>query len=291
LHTSRRLSGNKSFEALLEKTGQEGFSVEKNDVAVMFADIRGFTNISEGMDPQELVSLLNGYLSSMIRAVNMHGGYVVQVLGDAVMAVFTLPEDDRDEADRAAIAALIMVEENRKLNNRHAGRYPALRIGVGIHFGEVVTGLIGSALKRSYTLIGDVVNTASRIEGLTKILDVPILVTEEVGNAMEAKDQHLLMPMGKFVPYGREEPVSVYALLGLVGNNAASKKDAHCIKRAHEALTCFEARKFAQASKLYLELHKVTEISGFQYLAAQADHFQNKPPAKDWSGAIELQTK
>ncbi len=291
LHTSRRLSGGRSFESLLDRTGAEGFSVEKKQVAVLFADIRGFTKISEGMDPEDLIRLLNDYLSSMIRSVSFYEGYVVHVLGDAVMAVFTLPESHADDADRALLAAMTMLEENRRLNALNSGKYAPLKMGVGLHFGEAVTGLIGSALKRSYTLIGDVVNISSRLEGLTKVLGVPVLVSDAFSRSVRKREDYMLLPLGNFVLYGREEAISVLAVLGKKDHNPRVAKFQEQIEKANAALEQFRAGLFKKAAALFLELRQDTGITGFQYLADRARHFESHPPDDGWSGAIELETK
>ena len=291
LHATRRLTGKRSVEKLLNKTGVPGFSVEKTQVVVMFADIRGFTKISEEMDPEELIKLLNTYLSRMVRTVNLYDGYVVQIQGDAILAVFSLPERQPDDVPRSILTALIMLEENRRLNVRFASDYPDIHIGIGIHFGEVVTGLIGSAVKRSYTMIGDVVNSTSRIEGLTKILGVPILVSEEVRSALRGDAPYHFLPMGQFIFYGRVEPVMIFALMGVHSQDPQGDTLQAWIGESTLAYRAFANKRFDEAFSIYQDLYEATGITGFQFLGSQAIHFKNNPPSANWSGQIELQTK
>ena len=257
----------------------------------MFADIRGFTQISEKMDPEDLIKLLNAYLSSMIRTVNLQDGYVVQVQGDAILAVFSLPTSHEDDVHRSLLTALTMIEENHRLNVRYLNQYPPMTIGVGMHYGEVVTGLIGSPLKRSYTMIGDVVNTASRIEGMTKILGAPVLVTGEIKSAQEETDRYLFMPMGKYVLLGKTEAISIFAVMCEKGPNPYAQRVQEWTKQSQQALELFEERAFTKAGLAFENLFSATGISGFQYLKEQAIRFQNHPPGAEWSGYIELYTK
>ncbi|NND35028.1 MAG: adenylate/guanylate cyclase domain-containing protein [Saprospiraceae bacterium] len=291
LHSSRRLTGRDALEKLLEQTGSPGFSVEKNKVVVMFADMRGFTRISEGLQPEELITLLNAYLTSMIRAVNGQDGYVVQIQGDAILAVFSLPETRPDDPERSMLSGLTMLEQNERLNNRNLDVHPVINIGIGMHYGEVVTGLIGSPLKRSYTMIGDVVNTASRIEGLTKVLGFPILVTLDLKLALHEPGQYLFMPLGKYILYGKKEAISIFALLGAAGEDPQALHQTRWVRNAEEAFVFFENRDFDAAIKKFSELAHMTKISGFDYLVKQSYHFQKEPPGPEWEGSITLDNK
>jgi adenylate cyclase len=227
----------------------------------------------------------------MIRAVNSHEGYVVQIQGDAILAVFSLPKSRSDDAQRSILASLIMLEENNRLNDRYEDLYPSINIGIGMHHGEVVTGLIGSPLKRSYTMIGDVVNTASRIEGLTKMLGFPILVTLEVKSALAEKEEYLFMPLGKYVLYGKKDPISIFALLGAAGEDPHARHLQKWVEIAQNALTVFETGDFDAAIIQFKVLSQLTKISGFDFLVDQASNFIKDPPGLDWDGRIIILNK
>jgi adenylate cyclase len=148
---------------------------ERREVSILFQDIRGFTTLSEKTDPAVLVHILNQFFTEMVAAVEAEGGIVKQFTGDGVMALFGAPISHRDDPERAVRAALGMVERLGNLNTRLSTQgIPPLRIGVGIHTGEVVAGRIGPDERIEYAVVGDPVNLASRIEGLTKELGATI---------------------------------------------------------------------------------------------------------------------
>lgn len=165
-------------EAILD--GRITTNGEQLEVSLLFADIRGFTSLSENLAPVELLDFLNRYLSRMIAVVSARGGRLDKVMGDGLFFVFGAPVRDEAHAEHAVEAALDMREALHAFNNEAAalGR-PALRIGIGVHSGQVVAGSVGSAEhKLEYTVLGDAVNVAARVEGLTKDLGQDILVTD-----------------------------------------------------------------------------------------------------------------
>ena len=151
---------------------------ERAEVTVLFSDIRGFTSLSEWLPPEEVVSLLNHYLTVMSEVVFQHEGTVDKFEGDLIMAFFGAPLPQSNHAERAILTALGMREKLATLQDEWRERTQAdLRIGIGIHTGQVFVGNIGSPRKMDYTIIGDTVNTASHLQDLTKEYDTPILVS------------------------------------------------------------------------------------------------------------------
>ena len=149
------------------------------DVTVMFCDIRGFTSLSETMPPPELVSLLNEYFTGLEKCIRAHGGVINKYIGDAVMALFGAPVPSEQHAEDAFAAAQDMRRELVLMNRGFASRgLPQLRFGIALHSGPVLAGNIGAASRMEYTVIGDTVNTASRIEGLCKQYGKDLLVSE-----------------------------------------------------------------------------------------------------------------
>jgi adenylate cyclase len=184
-------------------------------VTILFSDIRGFTTISEEMnDAQALVALLNEYFTEMVSIIIQEDGVVDKYIGDAIMAVFGAPVSKPDDAVRAVRAAMRMRLALAELNQRLVLRgVSPLRTGIGIHTGEVVAGNIGSEQRMEYTVIGDAVNLASRLETSTKELQVDVLISEDtyelVKNTCETR------PIGQITVKGRVEPVMTYAVRNL----------------------------------------------------------------------------
>jgi adenylate cyclase len=180
-------------------------------VTILFSDIRGFTSISEQLDAQHLVALLNEYFTEMVDIVMDHGGVVDKYIGDAIMVVFGAPVPEPDDALRAVRAAVKMREALARLNRRLEARGATpIRTGVGLHSGEVVAGNIGSERRMEYTVIGDAVNLASRLEGATKDLGADLVISE---TTYELVREHVTARvLGTITVKGREQPVAVYAV-------------------------------------------------------------------------------
>jgi adenylate cyclase len=189
---------------------------EKLNVTILFTDIRSFTSISEKMDPQALVALLNEYFTEMVAIVLGQDGVVDKYIGDAIMVVFGAPEPEPNDALRAVRSAVGMRDALRKLNDRIVQRgMTPLRTGIGIHTGEVIAGSIGHEEQRQYTVIGDAVNLASRLESATKDLGVNILISEHTYEIV--KDEIEARAVKEITVKGRAQPVMTFEVLGMKG--------------------------------------------------------------------------
>ena len=180
---------------------------DKRPVAVLFSDIRGFTALSETMNPDAMARLLTEYFTEMVECVFRHGGTLDKFIGDAVMAQWGAPLGETDDVDRAMEAALDMMEALDKLNERWMGESrPTLQIGIGLNFGEAFAGNIGSERRLEYTVIGDTVNTASRLCGAAGPGE--ILVSDEFRSALKTPPRLTAMPPMELK--GKSQPVPVF---------------------------------------------------------------------------------
>jgi class 3 adenylate cyclase len=186
---------------------------EKKQVAVLFSDIRGFTSFSERHDPAVIVARLNEYFDAMVQCISRNGGVVDKFVGDAIMAVFggVLPlESPCDAAVRAGRE--MRVELGRLEAQWRAQGFEVLDNGIGIHFGEVVQGNIGSHDRKDFTVIGDTVNTASRLEGLTRDYPHAIVVSSDVHARLSPSLRAACRPLGKAQVKGKEEPLDLFGV-------------------------------------------------------------------------------
>ncbi len=181
-------------------------------MTVLFSDIRGFTSMSEKMTPEDVVTFLREYLTVMTEAVFTHGGTVDKYIGDAIMALYNVPFEAPDHAAQAVRTALAFQERLKPLAERFTARYGGtLACGVGIHTGDAVVGTIGSEQRLEYTAIGDTINLGSRLEGLTKDFNVPVIISE--ATYLEVRDLFGTRDLGEVTVKGKAIPVKIYAVL------------------------------------------------------------------------------
>ena len=191
--------------------GPQALAPVEREVTVMFSDIRGFTAMSEGLSPREVLTFLDDYFGRMSQIIKGHDGVVGKFLGDGLLAFWNVPDQLPDHAQRAVRAARDMRKVLRELNDHRAKtNLPPIRIGIGIHTGPVAAGMLGGALQSEYTVIGDAVNVASRIEGLTKDHAVDVLISETTfANLPEPRRGDKLATAEI---RGRKEPIVLYTI-------------------------------------------------------------------------------
>ncbi len=202
---------------LVEQMARDPFTYriaqsDNRELTILFADIRGFTRIAETMDPEALREYINAFLTRMTGIIHAHRGTVDKYMGDAVMAFWGAPVEDPAHADHAVEAALAMQAEVRRMSEDFLERgLPPLAVGIGINTGVVRVGDMGSKLRRAYTVIGDAVNLASRLESLTKQYEVPIVVGETTARSCR---RHAFAALARASVAGRAEAVSVFVPTG-----------------------------------------------------------------------------
>jgi len=209
--TFRKFHNKEVADRLL--SGDVKLGGERKQAAVLFVDIRNFTAMSEQLAPEAVVESLNEYLSRMVAEIVGHGGIVDKYVGDAILAVWGVPIEQPDDCERALRACLAIRTALVRLNSDRAARdQPPLYIGMGLVTGAVTAGNIGSTDRMEYTVIGDTVNTASRVESLTKQLGVDLLVDRSVRDPLEEK--FLYEPAGSVRVRGKEKPLELFTVVG-----------------------------------------------------------------------------
>lgn len=195
---------------------------KSSEATVFFSDIRGFTDFSEGHTPEEVVLMLNEYFDVMVAIINKHGGVVDKFIGDAIMAVWGAPNKSTNDEENAVMACLEMRIALYHLNDQRILKsLPPIVIGIGLHSGHVVSGAIGSSERMEYTVIGDTVNTASRIEASTKSFGSDLLISEETQSRLS--DKFITEIAGKVQVQGKAEALTLYKVNGYVDENGVNQ--------------------------------------------------------------------
>jgi adenylate cyclase len=254
---------------------------ERRRMTVFFSDIRGFTTISEGISPEDLVSILNVYLDRMTDLVFASDGVLDKYIGDAVMAFWNAPFDQDDHALRAVKTALAMHDALDEMNAAKAFGALELHIGMGVNTGEMVVGNIGGHLRFDYTVIGDNVNLASRLEGLTKEYGVQMICTDATRG--ELRDEILVRRLDKVAVKGKKEPVLICEIMDLMSRASEDRKTL--AKRFEEALDAYFAREFMQSKAVCGAILASHPDDGpTKNLLGRVEHFLEEPPPADWVG-------
>jgi adenylate cyclase len=187
---------------------------ERRQVTMLFADLRGFTAMCDRLDPAVTVAILNGYFRHMSGAIGRHHGHITELVGDGLLALFGAPETNPWQCRDSVLAALDMRAALAAYNAKlRADGMPELRFGIGIHTGEVIVGVMGAGELNKFTVTGDPINVASRVQSLTRELDVDFLVTEDVRRALDARFR--LRPMAPARVKGKPEPIQTYHVEGI----------------------------------------------------------------------------
>ncbi len=258
----------------------------KETVSVLFSDIRGFTTLSETLTPEKVVEMLNIYFSEMTDVIFAYQGTIDKFIGDAIMAFWGAPIHDARHALQSVQAALAMMHVLPKVNAAiQAKGIPELHIGIGIHTGEAVLGNIGSEKKLAYTAIGDNVNLASRLEGLTKQYECAVLISETtqqaVGDVIPCRLVDAVRVKGKTLP------IRIYAPVPAESPQQLEAARALCAQTA-AAFELFQQRRFAEALRAYGALPD----DPLQALyVARCQGFLADPPPADWDGICTLTHK
>jgi adenylate cyclase len=274
---------------------------EEREMTIMFSDVRGFTTISESYkhDPQGLTALMNRFLTPLTNAILARKGYIDKYMGDAIMAFWNAPLDDSEHEINACEAAIDMLERIEELNKvreqeaqdgGHA--YFPINVGVGLNTGIGVVGNMGSDLKFNYSVLGDSVNLASRLEGQSKEYGFPIIIGSRT--AMAVKEKFAILELDFIMVKGKKEPEVIYAIAGRE-DTAQSGRFQRLRNLTIEMLGCYRGRDWEGALAAIERGRRTDEARSLELLynlyEARIRGYIENPPPEDWSGAFALLTK
>ena len=274
---------------------------EEREMTIMFSDVRGFTTISETFknDPQGLTALMNRFLTPLTNAILDRKGTIDKYMGDAIMAFWNAPLDDKTHQVNACEAALDMIDRIDALNierereAREAGKpFIPMRVGIGINTGMCVVGNMGSNLRFDYSVLGDSVNLASRLEGQSKSYGLPIIAGSRT--ALAAKDRFAVLELDFITVMGKSEPEVIYAIAGRE-DVAQSSRFQRLRNLVIEMLSCYRNRDW-EGALAAIEKGRAADESGSLRMLHDLYHariiaFQKEPPPRDWNGVFALTTK
>lgn len=259
---------------------------QKRTLAVLFSDIRSFTSIAEKLPADQVVESLNTYFTAMVDAIIDRNGIVDKYIGDAIMAFFGAPvqrEDDAAQAVRAGLDMLAALEAFNRAQNQKG--MPTFRIGIGINYGPVTIGNIGSEKKMDYTVVGDMVNLASRIEGLTKIYNVPMLISEAVQRQIASEIPCRLVDTVSVK--GKRETTRIYAPAAKI---TAEERKAWQLQ--HKGLEHYYRREFTQAARHLLAARKLLpDDPTIKMFLLRCKRYLDTPPPPEWNGVTAIAEK
>jgi adenylate cyclase len=291
--------------ALIEQLAQSPEKLvlggEEREMTIMFSDVRGFTTISESYkhDPQGLTTLMNRFLTPLTNAILARKGTIDKYMGDAIMAFWNAPLDDKEHQLNACEAAIDMLERIDELNKvreveaeegGHA--YIPINVGVGLNTGSCVVGNMGSDLRFDYSVLGDSVNLASRLEGQSKEYGFPIIVGSKT--ALAVKDKFAILELDFIMVKGKKEPEVIYAIAGRE-DTAQSGRFQRLRNLTIEMLACYRNRDWDGALLAIERGRRTDDGHTLEYLynlyEARIVEYQKNPPPEDWNGAFALLTK
>jgi adenylate cyclase len=261
---------------------------ESREMTVLFTDIRGFTTISEKLEPKVLAELMNEFLTVLTRVIHKHRGTIDKYMGDCIMAFWGAPMRDSSHAANAVLAALEMQRTIKEMQVAfRANGWPEINIGIGVNTGRMSVGNMGSRVRRAYTVVGDAVNLASRLEGITKEYDVAILVGEET---MRSASDLVFREVDRVRVKGRDTAVTVFEPLGPTETLSSTQlADARVF---NEAVELYRKQQWGLAEQRLLDLR--TKSPGcrlYEVFLERTAFLRIHPPPPAWDGAFTFQSK
>jgi len=270
----------------------ENFSMEgeSRELTVLFSDVRGFTTISEGLEPRELSQLMNAFLTPLTEVIYRNRGTIDKYMGDCIMAFWGAPVHEPAHAQHAVRAALGMVEALKGLQAEFRARnWPEINIGVGLNTGRMSVGNMGSSIRLAYTVMGDAVNLASRLEGITKEYGVQIIVGDETRGSVP---DLICRELDRVRVKGKDIAVAIHEPLGFAGE--VDEAILAAARQFDQALAHYRAQRWDEAEAVLRELLATSATSGEKLYRLYLDRvaiLRAEPPGPDWDGSFTFKTK
>ncbi len=263
---------------------------EKREMSVLFSDIRGFTSVSEKMDPQSLVAFLNEYLTEMTSLVFDHQGVLDKYMGDAIMAIWGAPTEQPNHAEQACRTAFHMMRRLRELQPAWSERgLPPLNIGVGVNTGPMTAGNVGSKMRFDYTVMGDAVNLGSRLEGVNKEYGTNILISD--GTYAQVKDVMVCRFLDLIAVKGKKEPTGIYELIA-PKDDPTAQPPAGFLEAWEIAIEHYKAQRFEEARMAFEQVLRFNADDGPSLaFVERCMEMVTAPPGMAWDGVYVMTHK
>ncbi len=275
-------------DEMAKDPGSYSLEGSSRELTVLFSDVRGFTTISEGLDPQQLTLLMNEFLTPMTKVIHRHRGTIDKYMGDAIMAFWGAPLNDPNHARHALQAAIEMVADLDALQDRFKAKgWPPIKIGVGLNTGDMVVGNMGSEFRLAYTVMGDAVNLGSRLESLTKEYGVQIMVSEFTAAAVP---DFAYRELDSVRVKGKDKPVRIFEPVG--PDDQLTDQDRSELTEHAKSLAHYRSQNWNQATEGFASLqNRFPNRKLYAIYAKRIAYFEHNPPPPDWDGTYTFTTK
>ena len=275
-------------DKMAEDPEQYSMEGKREDLTVLFCDVRGFTTISETLDPQSLSAYINEYLTAMSMVIRDNRGTLDKYIGDAIMAFWGAPVADSGHHRNGVITAMQMQKKALALNEEFRKRgWPEFRIGIGLNSGVMSVGDMGSRVRKAYTVMGDPVNLGSRLEGITKQYGVGILVGESTKKGVP---DVVFREIDRVRVKGKDEPVAIFEPLGMDGQVEKAGLDE--LRLWNQMLRLYRAQNWDQAELQVLNLQRMSPgCELYRIFGEKISGYRANPPGPDWDGVTKFETK
>lgn len=277
----------KHIDQMLQSASDYGLRGEDREMSVLFADVRNFTSISENLTAAELVRLLNTLFTPMTEIIFKHRGTIDKYVGDLIMAFWGAPLKDKNHAYHAIVSALEMLKKLEPINKEMAAnKWPEIKIGIGINSGMMSVGDMGSRYRRNYTVLGDAVNLASRVESLSKFYGVNLIVTEFT---QHNQPKFVFRKLDKVRVKGKNKGIDIFEVIGMQAQITPESQAE--LEQYHVALNFYYQQKWDDALALFTQLQQQNDHKIYQIYIDRIHDAKKHPLPSDWDGVFTHHSK